>query len=639
MEWISSAKFEEIKASGRLPSPKGVALQVVKLTKKDGVGSQEIAHIVKADPVLSGKLIKAANSLIAYQSRPIVSVVDAVGVLGLNMVRQLVLGFSIISESGAGVCQRFDYATFWTRSLLTAIAAQHLARQRSLGAAEEVFILGLLGQVGRLALATVYPEEYAQVLEKLGDSDDSELAAIELAQFGVDHRQMTQAMLADWGVPRALQVVVYHHENPEQAGFSDGGRDWRLAQVLHISESLAAVCVAPVRLRRKLVPQLMLSAARRGIETDMLADLGEGVLRDWREWEGVLSVGHLDIPPFKELLETAPLVPELLDMGAGQEVRSSHKLRILLVDDDRSVLLLLRSMLAGGGHVVETAQNGKDALGKMEEFAPQLVITDWIMPEMNGLDFCRAVRANENWRGVYLFIVTAQESTERLIEAFEAGVDDYLTKPINSKVLSARLRAGQRVIQLQEELEFDRSQLRQFAAELAASNDRLQHLALTDALTGLPNRRYVMDRLEQEWALSKRAGRSLTCMMIDVDHFKQVNDTYGHKVGDEALKQVVNTLRMSVRKQDVVARMGGEEFLVLCPDTLLEQAAQHAERIRKNVASVRMRSAGVEFFVTVSIGVASTADVDLHTVDMLVQLADRRLYSAKAAGRNRIVCA
>ncbi len=197
---------------------------------------------------------------------------------------------------------------------------------------------------------------------------------------------------------------------------------------------------------------------------------------------------------------------------------------------------------------------------------PQLIITDWVMPEMDGIEFCKALRQNPAWRNIYVFIVTAQESTERLVEAFEAGANDYLTKPINFKVLGARLWAAQRVVQLQEELEFDRQQLRKFAAELAASNQRLQKLALTDVLPELPNRRYANEQLDRQWALAERNGRPLACMMVDIDRFKQINDTYGHKVGDDVLKQVANVLRQTARKQDMVCRLGGEEFLVICPE-------------------------------------------------------------------------
>lgn len=640
MSLLGNPKFEEFKASGRLPSPKGVALQVIRLTQQDDVNTQQIAHVIKADPALSGRLIKAANALLAHNTRPVVAVSDAVSVLGVNMVRQLALGFSLVADSRDGHCKRFDYSGFWAQSLLTAIAAQHLVRHKGIGSGEEIFVLGLLGQVGRLAMATLYPGEYAELLEKSVDIELADLAAREQSKFGFDHNQMTQAMLADWGMPRSFQEVALLHEHPEVARFAEGSRDWKLLNVMYIASSLAAVCMAPIQMRRKLVPRLMLMAARWGVETEMLVELGDNVIRSWAEWGRMLEIRGIEFPPFSEMLRATQLLPGTMDVPAMTSGTAQFfKLRILLVDDDRTILLLLKTMLANAGHEVETARNGVEALLMVEKFHPQLIISDWMMPEMDGIAFCKKLRENPEWRSIYVFIVTAQESIDKLVEAFEAGVDDYLTKPINSKVLGARLRAGQRVVQLQEELAFDRQHLREFAEELATSNHRLQQLALTDALTGLPNRRYAMDRLDQEWALSKRVQRPLACMMVDIDRFKSINDTFGHKVGDDALKHAVNALRSSSRKQDVICRLGGEEFLVICPDTTLEQSWQQAERLRHRVEMLKLEVDGKPIQMTVSIGVSSNEDAESVNSDMLIQQADRRLYAAKSAGRNRTVSA
>jgi diguanylate cyclase (GGDEF)-like protein len=346
----------------------------------------------------------------------------------------------------------------------------------------------------------------------------------------------------------------------------------------------------------------------------------------------------VEVPPFEDLLKAVPLAPDMMDVETLPDTDAhQYKLRVLLVDDDRAILMLLQALLTRAGHTVVTARNGIEALRKVEEAIPQLIITDWVMPEMDGIEFCKALRKNPAWRNIHVFIVTAQDSTDRLVEAFEAGANDYISKPINFKVLGARLYAGQRVVQLQEELEFDRQQLRKFAAELAASNQRLQQLALTDVLTGLHNRRYANESLERQWAQAERSNRPLSCMMIDIDRFKQINDTYGHKMGDDVLKQVAEVLRASVRKQDEVCRLGGEEFLLICPETTAEQAFQYAERVRQNVATNNIRGAdGRDFHLTISIGVASK-NPGLLNVEMLLQLADKHLYAAKKAGRNKTI--
>ena len=635
----SNSKLEELQASGNLPSPKGVAMRVIELTRKDGVANQEIAHAIKSDPALSSRLIKVANALVAYQTRPIVSVVDAVTVLGLNTVRQLVLGLSLMDSSRNVVCQKFDYQDFWSRSLLTAIAAQNLVLQSGIGSPEEVFILGLLGQIGSLTLATAYPQEYARVLGASAAMEGTGLDNLERTEFGFGHNQLTQAMLANWGLPRVFQEVALHHEDPGQSSFAEGSRDWRLLNVLHIADYFSKVCLAQEPRRRKMVPKLLMIATRLGVESDALIKLGDKSVHEWHEWSKICGIRSVEVPSFVKLLEAVPLVSEMLDIGEElpSDTGTFYKLRILLVDDDRAILFMLKTLLENAGHTVVTARNGAEALALLEKSTPQLIITDWVMPKMDGLEFCKALRKNPLWRNIYVFIMTAQESTDRLVEAFEAGANDYMTKPINPKVLGARLRAGQRVVHLQEELEFDRQQLHKFADELAASNQRLQQLALTDVLTGLPNRRFANEHLERQWALAERGNRPLSCMMVDIDRFKQINDTYGHKMGDDALKQVAHALRGATRVEDVVCRFGGEEFLLICPDIPAEQAYHYAERLRQSVAAIHVRGDdGQAFHLTISIGVASKKPTLLNT-EMLLQLADKRLYAAKSGGRNRTV--
>jgi diguanylate cyclase (GGDEF)-like protein len=287
---------------------------------------------------------------------------------------------------------------------------------------------------------------------------------------------------------------------------------------------------------------------------------------------------------------------------------------------------------------VLVARNGVEAMRIVEQQHPQLVITGWTMQQMDGITLCRRLRENPERRDVYVIILTMQESVDRLVEAFDAGADDYLVKPVAQKVFFARLRAAQRVVRLQEELAFDREQLLRFSKDLAASNERLQRLALTDALTELPNRRFAMERLEQEWALSKRGDRTLSCMMVDVDYFKPINDKFGHQAGDEALKCIANTLRQSARTQDVVCRYGGEEFLVICPDTGIDAAYQCAERLRLNVAALKFKSQGADIRLTISVGVAQKKG-GIASIEDLLHRADECLYAAKQGGRNRAVCA
>lgn len=627
-------QFEDFKAHGKLPSPRGIALQIIQLADKEDTTTQQIARLINNDPALAGCIIKAANLLVPRNGRPIASIIDAVTVLGVKLVRQLALGLSLVANFRSGACKGFDYQNFWAHSVCSGIAAQELVSKIQIGVRDEAFLLGLLAQIGRLTLATLFAPTYSQVLAQSATANN--LAELERDAFGIDHNQISALMLADWGMPELLQEIALHLELPESSKFPEGERNWRLLQLFHFSDRLAAVFTSTPSERYRQIPRLMLLATRIGIETSALIEIGDRVIQGLRDWGRVLNIAMPEIPPFEEILNTASIASELkgIDTLPGAQL-ATFKLRILLVEDDRSTQLLYKDLLEKSGHSVTTANNGREALDIVKATPPQLIISDWLMPEMDGIELCRELRNNPEWNNIFVFIITAQESTEKLIEAFEAGVNDCLSKPINPKVLAARLGSAQRIIQMHEAHEEDRWQLRQFADELALSNKRLQELAVTDTLTGLPNRRYAVERMEQEWAVATRGDRAICCMMVDVDHFKSVNDTYGHQFGDEALKLVAASLRHAARKQDVVCRWGGEEFMVICSDTDGQAGFQYAERLREYVASQSLQLQEKTLHLTVSIGLA--ANTGLETAEAMWHLADERLYAAKAAGRNRTV--
>ena len=312
--------------------------------------------------------------------------------------------------------------------------------------------------------------------------------------------------------------------------------------------------------------------------------------------------------------------------------------RILLVDDESITRRRLQKLLATTGHCVTTAADGREGLRQALDTNQQLIISDWMMPEMDGLELCRALRLTEAGRRMYVIMLTGCEDDTHLVQAFEAGADDYVVKPFRPRVLEARLRAGIRVLQLQEELERDKEKIDRYAEQLAAANRVLHKAALTDALTGLPNRRCLIERLGQEWAEATRHGRALACLMLDVDHFKRFNDTHGHDVGDQVLRNTAGVLKASCRSYDVVCRYGGEEFVMVCPDTDLDSARVVAERVRAAIeANIVATTQGRRLRVTISIGVAAS-DRDVADAVALVKAADDALYAAKEAGRNR-VCA
>jgi two-component system, cell cycle response regulator len=298
-------------------------------------------------------------------------------------------------------------------------------------------------------------------------------------------------------------------------------------------------------------------------------------------------------------------------------------MRILVAEDDRTSRDILTAVLHKWGHEPVAVDNGKDAWHIMKhKDAPELAVLDWEMPGLDGLEVCRKIRSKMTANPPYLIILTARGETGDIVKGLDAGANDYISKPYHNDELQARLRVGQRMMELQ--------------SELLAAKDALAHEAMYDALTGALNRRAILSGLEKE---IKRAGRRNTTLSIglcDIDHFKQVNDTFGHQTGDDVLQGLVATLQRNLREYDFVGRYGGEEFLVVAPDSGRSMSRVY-ERVRSCIADSPIITRSGKMHITLSIGVAWTGTDD--TVDGLLAAADAALYTAKREGRNKVVYA
>lgn len=296
--------------------------------------------------------------------------------------------------------------------------------------------------------------------------------------------------------------------------------------------------------------------------------------------------------------------------------------RILVVDDDALSRRILEQVLVAAGYDVEAASDGQEALGKVRQHRPDVVVTDWQMPRMDGLTLCRILKGTEETRFTHVIMLSTRGETESKVTGLETGADDYLVKPVEPVELTARVRVGLR--------------LQRALLDLASKNEILEKLALTDALTGLANRRALQEALESELARLRRHGRPASLLFLDLDHFKLVNDTHGHAVGDEVLAGFAHVLRRGCRGGDLAARMGGEEFAVLLPGTGRGPAALVAERVRR-ATEAHTLGRTVRVAVTVSVGVASTEGLpEPHLAADLLRKADAALYRAKSEGRNRV---
>lgn len=300
---------------------------------------------------------------------------------------------------------------------------------------------------------------------------------------------------------------------------------------------------------------------------------------------------------------------------------------ILVVEDEPSSRKLIEKLLSKVGHDVVCARNGIEALALFKEQFFPIIITDWMMPEMNGPELCRAIREISEDRYVYIVLLTAKDGKADIIKGFEAGVDEYLTKPIHPGELLARLKSGMRILNLEQSLKI--------------ANEEIKQLSVTDPLTECYNRSYLADRLPQEIKRAKRYERPLSIIMSDIDHFKQVNDTYGHLAGDRVLKSFAECIKASIRKDvDWIARYGGEEFLIVLPETNIEGAAAAADKFRDIIKKLEISVAEQTIHITASFGVSgchSAADIENISVDKMISHADACLYAAKKDGRDLVV--
>jgi two-component system cell cycle response regulator len=296
--------------------------------------------------------------------------------------------------------------------------------------------------------------------------------------------------------------------------------------------------------------------------------------------------------------------------------------RVLVAEDSRVQATLTCRTLEGAGCSIRLEGNGEAALAALDEEQFDLLVTDWMMPDCDGLELCRAVRAREELAGLYLLFLTSLDDKEQVVEALSAGADDYLCKPFHPGELVARVRAGLRLVRLQD--------------QLRSANDVLERLAMTDPLTELANRRAFDDLVEMEVASVDRGGEPFCVARIDLDRFKSVNDRHGHEAGDVLLTGLARAMRDSIRGSDLAARIGGDEFALLLRSCPLEGGVTICERVRERLSAVRIPDAD-DVSATASIGIAEVR-VGEPATGALAR-ADAALYAAKRRGGNWVVAA
>src|SRR5580704_8698128 len=311
------------------------------------------------------------------------------------------------------------------------------------------------------------------------------------------------------------------------------------------------------------------------------------------------------------------------ELGAP-EVGGLRLMQALVVDDSAVYRKLIGDHLRSWGFGVTLAETGSEAWRILEQpDAPKLVLLDWVLPDLDGIELCQRIRqVGSSGPYVYVILLTSKEGRQNMLDAMQAGADDYLVKPFNELELKARLLVGKRILDLQE--------------ELVSPRESMRHAATHDNLTGLMNRGEIVEMLERELERSRRERHPVGVILGDIDHFKSVNDTLGHLFGDEALREIGRRLRAQLRVYDGVGRYGGEEFLMILPNCDLPNAVLRANELRESIGSTPVLCAGEERLITMSMGVAVSECEGKNEVEVLLNHADAGLYAAKEKGRNRV---
>ncbi len=301
-------------------------------------------------------------------------------------------------------------------------------------------------------------------------------------------------------------------------------------------------------------------------------------------------------------------------------------MRVLIAEDDLVFRRVLEATLLKWGYEVISACDGNEAWRLIQSNnAPRLAILDWMMPGLDGIEICRKARRQTDRPYIYILLLSAKGDRGDMITGLDAGADDYITKPFDPLEMRGRLRAGQRIVELQE--------------QLLATREELQYIASHDSLTRLWNRPAIISTLRKQLAQAGRSRSSVAVAMADVDHFKDINDTYGHTVGDAVLCKLAQKMVASIRPYDALGRYGGEEFLIVFEGCGPAEAFSLAERLRKCICEERMQVAETSLSVTLSMGVAVSASEGEEDHEAIIHRADAALYVAKNSGRNRVVAA
>ncbi|MFT5699295.1 MAG: two-component system cell cycle response regulator [Desulforhopalus sp.] len=499
--------IKTILKSDELPTLPTVASQLITLTSREDTTLADIGNLVAQDISISAKILKVSNSAFYSFPQQIGSIKQAVSILGMNAVRSLVLSFSFLTIKGGKQASRFDFKRFWERSLASAVASRLILENVKGADTEQIFISGLLQNLGELILAKIFPEQYDEVLAKVEDNQYDLLAAEE-SVFGINHTIVGTEIARSWGFPAILTEPIQYHHNP--SGYE--GKDQT------VLTTVRAVYLSD------LLVNILFSEKPEKFHQQFRSEAAKLLRLTPEEIENILEQVHIK---FKEAGTYFNL--KIKSTKSVQEILQEANIKLSLINLD------------------------------YDQMNKQLILAK-----------------------IHL---------------------ENLTKELENK------------------------------------NEILDNLANLDGLTGAFNHRYFQNALEQEISRCMRNNSTVSILLLDIDHFKKFNDTYGHQVGDFVLTEFTTTLKNNVRKYDMVARYGGEEFIIILPETNADEAINVAEKLRVAIESADFDDGRESYNVTASFGVSSAtpaAEEDFNK-DTFINQADQALYQAKEKGRNKVV--
>lgn len=599
-----------------LPSPSVVALELMRALDRRDLGMRDISNIARKDPALVARMIQLANSAIFAGMRPAVAIEEAVLRIGTGGLARLAIAMSLMQASRASSVEGFDLRRFWMTSIQRGLVFQYLSQRVGKMPSAEAFSLGLLSDVGLLAMAVSLGAEAVAPAETV---DAQALRDWQRERNGFNQDDASAVLLHHWGFPLALAQAARArpaHEPQQQ------GREAWLAECVALSRALelrAEDAASDIPAMRRLAEHLELG------EDDLqsvLASAAQDMASMASVFDMTLDAKEIDAE-FDRLRRALSSPPLQIDTLAEQ---------VLIVSPDAELRGSVRRVLEAEGHGVMECEDAEAAQAMLQVEGPRVIVLDWADAE-GVAALCRRLRQEQGPR-MYVLALSRETEQKGVLSALDAGANDVLFAPVSSQLLAAKVQTGARATRVLAAAEAERMHSLRTQRSLEQRNAELMQAAGTDELTGLGNRRALDAFLPTAFAQAVSDRLSLACLMFDLDDFKIINDRFGHDVGDQALRAVGRVLRQQSRGMDFVARVGGEEFVMFCPQTEQAAAVSVAERIRTAIAAPQDDLPPMSVSVGVAVGVAGYADAA-----ELVRAADQALLQAKRQGRNRVCVA